>query len=141
MAISEQLDTAYVFLTSINGGGYIGVKSAPLSGSEAFKFRGAADDTIQRGTPFIQSATETLIDDPSTTKQNVTAASGIVVLANNLTKVGTTNAKYYLHNKMTLAADRSLRTLGHDRDRQRSGRHDDGRGHRERSGDRRRAAA
>ncbi len=102
LAISEQLDTAYVFLTSINGGGYIGVKSAPLSGSEAFKFRGAADDTIQRGTPFIQSATETLIDDPSTTKQNVTAASGIVVLANNLTKVGTTNAKYYLHNKMTL---------------------------------------
>jgi hypothetical protein len=104
VVISEQLDTAYVFLTSPNGGGTVYVKSAPLSGSEAFKFRGTADTTIQRGTPFIQSATETLIDDPSTTKQVVTSASGIVVIANNLTKAGTSNAKYFLHNEMALPA-------------------------------------
>ena len=103
LVISEQLDTAYVFLTSPNGGGTIYRKSAPLNGPDAFDFRGAADTTIQRGTPFIKSATETLIDDPSTTKQVVTAASGIVVLGNNLTKAGTPNAKYYLHNEMAIA--------------------------------------
>jgi hypothetical protein len=104
LVISEELDTAYVFLTSPNGGGTVYRKSAPLSGSDAFKFRGTADTTIQRGTPFIQSSTETLIDDPSTTKQVVTSASGIVVVANNLIKAGTSNAKYFLHNEMALPA-------------------------------------
>lgn len=104
LVISEQLDTAYVFMTSPNGGGAIYRKSAPLSGSEAFKFRGPADQTSQPGTPFIKSATETVIDDPSTTKQVVTSASGIVVIANNLLKAGTANAKYYLHNEMALPA-------------------------------------
>ncbi len=102
LVISEELDTAYVFLTSPNGGGVVYRKSAPLSGSGAFVFRGAADQTLQPGTPFIQSDTETMIDDPSTTKQVVTSASGIVVIANNLLKAGTPNAKYYLHNEMAL---------------------------------------
>jgi hypothetical protein len=102
LVISEQLDTAYVFLTSPNGGGTIYRKSAPLSGPDAFVFRGTADQTVQRGTPFIKSATETLIDDPSTTKQVVTSASGIVVIANNL--AGGSNVKYYLHNEMDLPA-------------------------------------
>jgi hypothetical protein len=112
VVISEELDTAYVFLTSPNGGGVIYRKSAPLSGPEAFDFRGAADTTIQRGTPFIQSATETLIDDPSTTKQVVTSASGIVVVGNNLTKSGTSNAKYFLHNEMALPASDSAAPVG-----------------------------
>jgi hypothetical protein len=112
VVISEELDTAYVFLTSPNGGGTVYVKSAPLSGSEAFKFRGAADTTIQRGTPFIQSSTETLIDDPSTTKQVVTSASGIVVVADNLTKSGTPNKKYFLHNEMALPASDSTDPSG-----------------------------
>jgi hypothetical protein len=102
LVISEQLDTAYVFLTSPNGGGTVYRKSAPLSGPEAYKFRGAADQTVQRGTPFIKSATETLIDDPSTTKQVVTSATGIAVIANNL--AGGSNVKYYLHNEMVLPA-------------------------------------
>jgi hypothetical protein len=112
VVISEQLDTAYVFLTSPNGGGTVYMKSAPLSGSEAFKFRGNADTTIQRGTPFIQSSTETLIDDPSTTKQVVSSATGIVVIANNLTKAGTSNAKYFLHNEMALPASDALAPSG-----------------------------
>ena len=112
LVISEQLDTAYVFLTSPNGGGTIYRKSAPLNGPDAFDFRGAADQTVQPGTPFIKSATETLIDDPSTTKQSVTAATGIVVLANNLTKSGTTNAKFYLHNDMALAASDATDPVG-----------------------------
>ena len=69
IAISEQLEVAYVFMTSPNGGGTVYTKSAPLTGPEAFKFRGVADQTIQRGTPFIKSATETPIDDLSTTSR------------------------------------------------------------------------
>lgn len=104
LVISEELDVAYLFMTSPNGGGTIYRKSAPLSGPEAFDFRGAADTTIQRGTPFIKSGTETLIDDPSTTKQVVTEASGIAVIANNLTSSAGGNAKVYLHNFMGIPA-------------------------------------
>ena len=104
IAISEQLEVAYLFMTSPNGGGTVYTKSAPLTGPEAFKFRGVADQTIQRGTPFIKSATETLIDDPSTTKQTVTSTSGIAVIANNLTSSAGGNAKVYLHNVMDIPA-------------------------------------
>jgi hypothetical protein len=112
LVISEQLDVAYIFLTSPNGGGTVYRKSAPLSGSEAFKFRGTADTTIQRGTPFIQSSTETLIDDASTSKQVVTAASGIVVTANNLTKSGTSNGKWFLYNQMDIPASDNTAPVG-----------------------------
>lgn len=98
MVVSEQLETIYLFLTSPNGGGTVYQKSAPYTGSEAFEFRGAPDQTVQRGIPFIKSATETLIDDPTTTKQVVTSASGIVVNANNLTSSSGGNAKVFLHN-------------------------------------------
>jgi hypothetical protein len=107
VVISEQLDTAYLFLTAPNGGGAIYRKAAPLSGPDAFDFRGGgntADTLVKRGVTFIRSTTETLIDDPSTTKQVVTSASGIAVIANNLpTSTNRTN-KYYLHNYMTLPA-------------------------------------
>ena len=113
LAVSEQLDTAWVFLTSPFGsGGSIYVKSAPLSGPDAFVFRGTADQTIQRGAPFIRSATETRIDDPTTTKQTVTATSGIAVLANNLFHAASGNQKFYLHNKMSIAASDSTAPTG-----------------------------
>lgn len=102
IAINENLEVAYLFMTSPNGGGTVYVKSAPLTGPEAFKFRGVADQTTQRGIPFIKSATETLIDDPSTTKQTVSAATGIAVIANNLTSSAGGNAKVYLHNVMDI---------------------------------------
>ena len=108
LQISEELETAYVFLTSPNGGGVVYRKSAPLTGPEAFKFRGAADTTIQKGTPFIQSATETQIDDASTTKQVVSSATGIVVLASNIANTG----KYYFHNTLTLPASDSTAPSG-----------------------------
>jgi hypothetical protein len=112
VVISEQLDVAYLFMTSPNGGGAIYMKSAPLSGADAFDFRGAADQTIQRGIPFIRSATETLIDDPTTTKQPVTAASGIVVNSNNLTSSAGGNAKVFLHNFMNIPATDSTDPTG-----------------------------
>ena len=104
LVISEQLNAAWVFLTSPNGGGVVYTKSAPLSGPGALVFRGSADETIQRGTPFIRSATETAIDDPTTGKQPVTSASGIVVLANNLRNSTSGQKSFYLHNEMSIPA-------------------------------------
>jgi hypothetical protein len=112
LLISEELDTAYIFLSSPNGGGTVYRKSAPLSGPDAYDFRGAADQTSQPGTPFIQSATETMIDDASTTKQVVTSTTGIVVIANNLLAAGTPNAKYYLHNEMAIPASDAAAPVG-----------------------------
>jgi hypothetical protein len=97
VVLSDQLDVVYVVLTTPNGGGAIYLKSAPMSGPEALKFR-TADTTVQPGIPFIKSGTETNIDDPTTTKQNATSASGILVLANNLTST----RRYYLHNRLTI---------------------------------------
>jgi len=108
LVISEELDTAYVFITAPNGGGTVYRKSAPLSGADAFDFRGAADQTLQPGTPFIQSTTETQIDDPSTTKQVVTAASDIVVIGDNITST----RKYFMHNFMTLPATDTTDPIG-----------------------------
>jgi hypothetical protein len=107
VVISEQLDTAYLFLTSPNGGGAIYRKAAPLSGPDAFDFRGGGntgDTLVKRGVTFIRSTTETLIDDPSTTKQVVTNASGIAVIANNLPSASNPTNKWYLHNYMSLPA-------------------------------------
>ncbi|HET9085769.1 MAG TPA: hypothetical protein VFN41_15335, partial [Candidatus Limnocylindrales bacterium] len=112
LAISEELNTIYVFLTAPNGGGVIYRKSAPLTGPNAFDFRGPADELVKRGVTFIKSSTETLIDDASTTKQEVTSASGIAVIANNLLNKAGTNLKFYLHNYMDLPASDSIAPSG-----------------------------
>lgn len=119
LVIDEQLepDVAYIFVTSPNGGGAIYRKAAPLSGPNAFDFRGGgatpttADTLVKRGVTFIRSTTETLIDDASTTKQLVTDASGIAVIANNLPTSTSTN-KVYLHNYMTLPSSDSTAPTG-----------------------------
>lgn len=49
-----------------------------------------------KGTPFIESATDTTINNPSSTKQNVNGATGLVVIA------GDDHSKYYLHNTIDL---------------------------------------
>lgn len=112
VVLSDELQTVYVVTTSPNGGGAVYLKSAPMGGPDALVFRGAADTTTQRGMPFIRSTTETLIDDPSTSKAPVTAASDIVVIANNLTSVGTTNKKYYLHAEMGIDASDTAAPTG-----------------------------
>ncbi len=112
VAISEELDTAFVVSTSPNGGGSIYLKSAPLSGPEAFKFRAPADETIQRGVPIIKSTTDTAIDDPSLSKQPVTGATDLVVIANNLTNRAGTNLKYYLHAEVPIVASDTTAPTG-----------------------------
>ena len=115
LVIDEQLDTAYIFLTSPNGGGAIYRKSAPLSGPDAFDFRGGgntADTLVKRGVTFIRSTTEPLIDDPSTTKQVVSSDSGIAVIANSLPTAANPTNKFYLHNYMDLPASDNTAPVG-----------------------------
>jgi hypothetical protein len=104
VVISEELQTAFVTMTSPNGGGAIYMKSAPLTGPQAFAFRAPADETVQPGVPIIRSGSDTAIDDPSMTKQSVTGSSDIVVIANNLTNRTGTSLKYYLHAEVPIAA-------------------------------------
>jgi hypothetical protein len=104
IVISEELDSAYLFLSAPNGGGAVYRKSAPLNGPTAFDFRGESPQSFEPGIPFIQSATELLIDDVSTTKQVVTGASDIVVIANNVRSVSQPTGKFYLHNFVALPA-------------------------------------
>lgn len=106
LALDEELGVAYVLLTSPNGGGTIYRKSASLGDLD---FRGAASEGAQLGVPFIKSATETLIDDVSTTKQPVTAATGLVAIANNLNP---TAARFYLHNELDLVANDNTAPTG-----------------------------
>ncbi len=112
IVISEQLDAAYVLMTSPNGGGAIYLKSAPLSGPDALEFRDGADTTAQPGVAFIKSATETRIDDASTTKQVLTSASGLAAIANNVPNSAGNGGKYYLHNEMALAASDTTDPVG-----------------------------
>src|SRR5919112_5861496 len=58
------------------------------------------------GTPFIQSTTDTNINDATSTKQNVSSATGLLVMASSGTVVGTggTGSGYYWHNIMDLGS-------------------------------------
>ena len=49
------------------------------------------------GTPFIQSSTDTDVNNASSTKQNVNSTTGLLVIA------GDAGTKYYLHNYFSLA--------------------------------------
>jgi hypothetical protein len=55
------------------------------------------------GEPFIQSSTDLNINDATSTKQNVSSATGLVVMASSGTVVaGTTGSRYYWHNAVNL---------------------------------------
>src|SRR5829696_4573959 len=58
------------------------------------------------GTPFIQSSTDTSINDATSTKQNVSSATGLMIMASSGTVVGTggTGSGYYWHNIMDLGS-------------------------------------
>jgi hypothetical protein len=65
-------------------------------------YKSADMDNIQFaggiGTPFIKSLDDDNINDPTSTKQNVNGATGIVVLASD------SKTKYYFHNYLSLGA-------------------------------------
>src|SRR5829696_5169825 len=56
------------------------------------------------GTPFIQSAADMNINDATSTKQNISSATGLLVMASSGTVVGTggTGSGYYWHNAVSL---------------------------------------
>ncbi len=53
------------------------------------------------GTPFIQSATDSLISNPASTKQCLNSATGLLVLASDQT------TRHYFHNYLDLGGDRN----------------------------------
>ena len=73
--------------TGANGSVYY--KKAPLTGAGALVYTIAG-----KGTAFIESATDNAIADPTTTKQVLTAASGLLVEAAD------SISKFYLHNHL-----------------------------------------
>jgi hypothetical protein len=85
--LDEEHRQLYMFATSPTGGGTIYYKQTDL---QSISFPAG------KGTPFIQSTTDTHIDDATSTKQNLTSATGLVVLASD------SESKYYLHNAIDL---------------------------------------
>jgi hypothetical protein len=57
------------------------------------------------GTPFIRNEVDTEINDPTSTKQNLSAQTGLVILASDH------STRYYLHNYMRLGATANTPTI------------------------------
>jgi hypothetical protein len=72
--------------------GSVYYKAAPLIGAGALTFT-----TAGKGTAFIGSSTDNDVEDPTTTKQLITQASGLVVEAADRTSL------FYLHNVLPLS--------------------------------------
>ena len=97
LLLDEQQGQAHVFATSPTGGGTIYHKSASLAD---LRFEPGV------GTPFIQSSLDAAINDVTSTKQNVTAQSDLLVLACD------ENTRFYLHNSLELGSVGNPPTIG-----------------------------
>src|SRR5574341_1018493 len=86
--LDEEHGRIYMFATVPEGGGAIYYKSTDLN-SISFP--------LGLGDPFIQSATDTTINNASSTKQNLNSATGLVVIASD------SGTHYYLHNYIDLS--------------------------------------
>lgn len=83
VVLDEDANRLYVFATSPETTtGAIYVKSSPI---DAISFAPG------RGDPFIQSASDTTVNNATSTKQNVNAVTGLLVAASDQ------NTRYYLH--------------------------------------------
>jgi Bacterial Ig-like domain len=95
--IDQEHRDLYMFATAPQNAGTIYYKKSPL-GNISFP--------TGRGTPFIQSTTDTLINNATSTKQNINSTTGLLVQASDDT------SKNYLHNFMDLGdADTSAPTI------------------------------
>ncbi|MDZ7361899.1 MAG: InlB B-repeat-containing protein [candidate division KSB1 bacterium] len=87
----------YVFAMSEAGGaGAIYMKSSDLDN---------IDFASGLGTPFIQSATDTVISNPTSTKQCLNSATGLLVLASDQ------RTRYYFHNYLDLSGGAASYTM------------------------------
>ncbi|MBZ5544247.1 MAG: IPT/TIG domain-containing protein [Acidobacteriia bacterium] len=93
LVLLDEVDNRiYAFGSSPGSGGVIYYKSSALSN---INFPSGI------GTPFIQSSTDTTINHPSSTKQEVNGTTGLLVLACDQSTL------YYLHNFLALAVSNS----------------------------------
>jgi hypothetical protein len=85
----------YVFATTPVGGGTINAGTAETA--IFYKTTSMSDPSFGPGpgTPFIQTAGDLHVNNPTSTKQTVTAASGVVVLASDNV------SGFYMHNTLT----------------------------------------
>lgn len=86
--IDQQNSDLYIFAAAPTGGGTIYYKKTALSN---ISFEPG------RGTPFIQSSTDTDIDDATSTKQNLNGTTDLLVLASDR------STDSYFHNYLDLA--------------------------------------
>ena len=88
--IDETNRTLYMFAT------------APVSPGGTIYYKKTGLDNISfeqgLGTPFIKSSTDTTINDATSTKQNLNANTGLLVLASD------NSSDYYLHNTIDLSS-------------------------------------
>jgi hypothetical protein len=79
---------------------YVFTRNVDASSNSAIYYKSTPMDNIQFptgiGIPFIKSATDVNINDPTSTKQNLNSATGLVILASDH------SSRYYLHNFMSL---------------------------------------
>ena len=84
---------------------YVFTRNKASDGSSGIYYKLSDLDNIQFpdgiGVPFIKSATDTGINDPTSTKQTLNTTTGLVVLASD------SGAKYYFHNYMSLGGGAS----------------------------------
>ncbi|QIN83175.1 hypothetical protein GBA63_11375 [Rubrobacter tropicus] len=93
----EENHNLYVFATApVSPGGTIYYKKTSLD---------APNFPEGRGTPFIKSSTDTSINNVTSTKQNATSASGILMLASD------DASNFYLHNTIDIEADTAPPTI------------------------------
>ncbi len=91
LLIDEEHREMYIFVSveqGLNKQSTINYKKTSL---DAIRF-----DAKDPGVPFIKSSTDLIINDPTSTKQNVNSKTGLVVLASD------EEANYYFHNYLPL---------------------------------------
>ncbi|MBK9941935.1 MAG: Ig-like domain-containing protein [Kouleothrix sp.] len=99
-AVSDQHTRPIVLLDTTNRKVYM-FATAPTSCGVIYMKSTSMDNPsfpAGKGTPFISSSTYTCINNATSTKQTVSAATGLVVLASDESK------KFYLHNAIALGA-------------------------------------
>jgi hypothetical protein len=99
--VSDNHTRAQVAIDRTNRQIYV-FASAPCCSGGAIYYKRSSLDNVSfptgRGTPLIQSSTDLNINNPTTTKQEVTPATGLVVLA------GDDRTKNYWHNWIPLTS-------------------------------------
>ena len=97
--VADDLTRAIVQIDSTNRRLYVFAASPCCNGGTIYmKSTSLANISFGpgKGTPFIQSATDVNINNPSATKRNVNSATDVVVLA------GDDTSRFYLHNTLNL---------------------------------------